>query len=448
MAAHNIDFDPEVAFEEFKRWLHTIMPRDRTTFIDKFLENLEEAKKVNMPEEVINNANYNKEENIYDKIINEIKETRNELETTQFIEQAQQAINELKNGDNEHTIEQAQQVVNEHNESEIRITAEEALEQEKEFKNDISNGMSDDELFENRMQDKTRSFVNENLDELITIGIAKSVDDYHLLNESMLFSDEQIEQFRKEFDLSENKQEWTPDITMDSVKKNQQDSLDFVNGFIEETKEISNLKEIKSLSDLKKGNLNPDSYFTDLVDWFEKKKVENLNMPMSKDEFKKEFYEYCKSGMSENEMKILLILSQKEPTTLTKEHKDMIKEGLKLNTINSNLLDKGLDTAIRAQIGENVTNANVIEFSESIDKLQNSKNLIDKKLLQKGTLDKLSKTIMEKAPKLTDETKQKLESTLENIEKGKELSITQENTKEQAKTNTHQHKPKPKGRGR
>lgn len=34
MAAHNIDFDPEVAFEEFKRWLHTIMPRDRTTFID------------------------------------------------------------------------------------------------------------------------------------------------------------------------------------------------------------------------------------------------------------------------------------------------------------------------------------------------------------------------------------------------------------------------------
>ena len=52
--------------------------------------------------------------------------------------------------------------------------------------------------------------------------------------------------------------------------------------------------------------------------------------------------------MSENEMKILLILQNKG--TLSKEHKDMIEQGLKYNLSNNKLLDKGLETASYRQV--------------------------------------------------------------------------------------------------
>jgi len=92
-------------------------------------------------------------------------------------------------------------------------------------------------------------------------------------------------------------------------------------------------------------------------------------MPISKGKFKQSFMNTASNGMGENEMKILLILSNKEPTILTKEHKDMLKEGLKLNLQNKNLLDNGLDSAIRADIGESITNAQIQDFTKTISNL-------------------------------------------------------------------------------
>ena len=159
--------------------------------------------------------------------------------------------------------------------------------------------------------------------------------------------------------------------------------------------------------------LNPNTYFTDLIDWFDKKKMENLNMPISKEDFKKEFYEYCKNGMSENEMKILLILQNKEPSILSKEHKDMLEQGLKYNLSNNKLLDKGLETAITASVGENVTNNAVNDFVKTAIKMEKSDNALDKRMSE-GVNQKIAQKIKEHSPNLLTENAKKLDAITNN----------------------------------
>ena len=177
----------------------------------------------------------------------------------------------------------------------------------------------------------------------------------------------------------------------------------FLNTFKQEAESCLTLEDTnaKSLEEYKK-NLNPDTYFADMSDWFKEKQRENANMPMSKEVFKQEFYKYCKNGMTENEMKILLILDNKNPSKLTKEHKDMIKEGLKLCTTNNKLLDNGLHTAIEASlIDKNVklTNNKVLDFAKTLEKMEKSNNPIDKKFLEGGGAQRKKSLIKSKTLK-------------------------------------------------
>lgn len=91
--------------------------------------------------------------------------------------------------------------------------------------------------------------------------------------------------------------------------------------------------------------------YTNLLDFFEKKRLENQNMTISKDEFKKDFLVYCKNNMSEDEMQILVNLYNKEPTKLTREHKDMLEKGMRYNLTNNNLLNKELAISLKNTLG-------------------------------------------------------------------------------------------------
>jgi len=136
-------------------------------------------------------------------------------------------------------------------------------------------------------------------------------------------------------------------------------------------------------------------------------------MPISKGKFKQSFMNTASNGMGENEMKILLILSNKEPTILTKEHKDMLKEGLKLNLQNKNLLDNGLDSAIRADIGESITNAQIQDFTKTIIELSKTQNLIDKRLCE-DTTPKLAKKILDSNKNLSPANADTLKAMIAN----------------------------------
>ncbi len=59
-------------------------------------------------------------------------------------------------------------------------------------------------------------------------------------------------------------------------------------------------------------------------------------------DFKESFLNYAKNHMNEDELKVLLVVSQKEPTKLTKEHINLIKDCLEQAHGNKHMQDKGL----------------------------------------------------------------------------------------------------------
>ncbi|WQY55330.1 hypothetical protein KVL89_07505 [Helicobacter pylori] len=68
-------------------------------------------------------------------------------------------------------------------------------------------------------------------------------------------------------------------------------------------------------------------------------------------DFKERFLNYAKNHMNEDELKVLLVVSQKEPTKLTKEHINLIKDCLEQAHGNKHMQDKGLQLSVKSILG-------------------------------------------------------------------------------------------------
>ncbi|WP_305867108.1 hypothetical protein [Helicobacter pylori] len=68
-------------------------------------------------------------------------------------------------------------------------------------------------------------------------------------------------------------------------------------------------------------------------------------------DFKESFLNYAKNHMNEDELKVLLVASQKEPTKLTKEHINLIKDCLEQAHGNRHMQDKGLQLSVKSILG-------------------------------------------------------------------------------------------------
>ncbi len=68
-------------------------------------------------------------------------------------------------------------------------------------------------------------------------------------------------------------------------------------------------------------------------------------------DFKESFLNYAKNHMNEDELKILLVVSQKEPTKLAKEHINLIKDCLEQAHGNKHMQDKGLQLSVKSILG-------------------------------------------------------------------------------------------------
>ncbi|MFP6323138.1 hypothetical protein ACLGER_07415 [Helicobacter pylori] len=68
-------------------------------------------------------------------------------------------------------------------------------------------------------------------------------------------------------------------------------------------------------------------------------------------DFKESFLNYAKNHMNEDELKVLLVVSQKEPTKLTKEHINLIKDCLGQAHGNKHMQDKGLQLSVKSILG-------------------------------------------------------------------------------------------------
>lgn len=366
--------------QEFLRFFRALMPNDRDLFY-KLLE--EEYKEIKKTQEMSNSEQEQTNEFI-GNVQQEIQEIKTQAETNAFINDIKQEVAELNNA--QESQEKTQEsIVKEPQEKVINL---------------------DEEIARQKQE-----FVQNNQEELESLELVSSKDsELMLYSDQIIFPQETMQAFKQELQNNPNAQ-LSAMHNINNVKENLAKEREFQEIF---TQEVASLSD-ESPSMEKERKLNPDNYFQDLMNWFDKKKLENENMPLTKKEFKEEFLEYCKSGMSENEMKILLLLANKEPSKLTKEHKDMINDGLKFNLTNAKLLDKGLETAIRAQVGENLINNNIDDFTKSVEKLKASDNLIDKKMME-GTTQKIAGKIAEQTPNITPNNKQKLESIANNKE--------------------------------
>ncbi|GAA8845441.1 hypothetical protein HpRN169_13520 [Helicobacter pylori] len=65
-------------------------------------------------------------------------------------------------------------------------------------------------------------------------------------------------------------------------------------------------------------------------------------------DFKESFLNYAKNHMNEDELKVLLVVSQKEPTKLTKEHINLIRDCLEQAHGNKHMQDKGLQLSVKS----------------------------------------------------------------------------------------------------
>ncbi len=68
-------------------------------------------------------------------------------------------------------------------------------------------------------------------------------------------------------------------------------------------------------------------------------------------DFKESFLNYAKNHMNEDELKVLLVVSQKEPTKLTKEHVNLIRDCLEQAHGNKHMQDKGLQLSVKSILG-------------------------------------------------------------------------------------------------
>lgn len=168
-------------------------------------------------------------------------------------------------------------------------------------------------------------------------------------------------------------------LDMNQIKEFHQNSKEFIDTFENETKEVEKSNKISNENSKIEQNeqkipLNSNRetpQYCSLLDFFEKKRIENQNLSISKDEFKKDFLEYCKTHMNEQEMQTLISLYNKTPTKLTKEHKEMIEKGMRYNLINNNLLDKDLKASLEKVLNKSLENK---EISQITNKIASEKN--------------------------------------------------------------------------
>lgn len=386
---------------EFKRFMHFLTPKDKDIFLKKLMEEIEEAKKRDFEEQIEAPSEQNtKEQQQTDEFITDMQQTI--IEESQNI--AKDSTQEIKEEVNQPTqTQEAQELIQEANTDTIEQNHQ-PLEQ--------TQNLSFEDKIQNALEDIAQTHHKEFEEMGIVQNIKQGDEVYKVYDNEFILPKEEQERLKQEYDNAPNKEQWQPNAVfdIDKIRQKHQDSQNFINSFMEEVKNEIN-PNARSMEQDKK--LNPNTYFTDLIDWFDKKKMENLNMPISKEDFKKEFYEYCKNGMSENEMKILLILQNKEPSILSKEHKDMLEQGLKYNLSNNKLLDKGLETAITASVGENVTNNAVNDFVKTAIKMEKSDNALDKRMSE-GVNQKIAQKIKEHSPNLLTENAKKLDAITNN----------------------------------
>ncbi|MGL2539242.1 hypothetical protein ACOWOM_05040 [Helicobacter pylori] len=142
-------------------------------------------------------------------------------------------------------------------------------------------------------------------------------------------------------------------------------------------------------------------------------------------DFKESFLNYAKNHMNEDELKVLLVVSQKEPTKLTKEHINLIKDCLEQAHGNKHMQDKGLQLSVKSILGHQLEKEHHEVLKDYLAK-------------SKDSLEPMDNRVYEVMRKHLDKQQAK---TLKNLDSATQ-SMGVNAIKEQNKANKNSEQPK------
>ncbi|EPZ97926.1 hypothetical protein [Helicobacter pylori] len=155
-------------------------------------------------------------------------------------------------------------------------------------------------------------------------------------------------------------------------------------------------------------------------------------------DFKESFLNYAKNHMNEDELKVLLVVSQKEPTKLTKEHINLIKDCLEQVHGNKHMQDKGLQLSVKSILGHELEKEHHEVLKDYLAKSKDSLEPMDNRVYE--VMQKHLDKQQEKALKNLDSATQSVgvnaikeqNKANENAQQETKNSQTQETTSSQA----------------
>ncbi len=142
-------------------------------------------------------------------------------------------------------------------------------------------------------------------------------------------------------------------------------------------------------------------------------------------DFKESFLNYAKNHMNEDELKVLLVVSQKEPTKLTKEHINLIKDCLEQVHGNKHMQDKGLQLSVKSILGHQLEKEHHEVLKDYLAK-------------SKDSLEPMDNRVYEVMQKHLDKQQEK---ALKNLDSATQ-SVGVNAIKEQNKANKNSEQPK------
>ncbi|WP_139545633.1 hypothetical protein [Helicobacter pylori] len=142
-------------------------------------------------------------------------------------------------------------------------------------------------------------------------------------------------------------------------------------------------------------------------------------------DFKESFLNYAKNHMNEDELKVLLVVSQKEPTKLTKEHINLIKDCLEQAHGNKHMQDKGLQLSVKSILGHQLEKEHHEVLKDYLAK-------------SKDSLEPMDNRVYEVMQKHLDKQQEK---ALKNLDSATQ-SVGVNAIKEQNKANENSEQPK------
>ncbi len=152
-------------------------------------------------------------------------------------------------------------------------------------------------------------------------------------------------------------------------------------------------------------------------------------------DFKESFLNYAKNHMNEDELKILLVVSQKEPTKLTKEHINLIRDCLEQAHGNKHMQDKGLQLSVKSILGHELEKEHHEVLKDYLAKSKDSLEPMDNRVYE----------VMQKTLRQQEKALKNLDSATQSVGVNaiKEQNKANENAQQETKNSQAQETTSP-----